>query len=181
VSTGFAFGSRAKKTPHLERPRNTRAGANCESSKKATRRAVPRQCISVSKGQVNSVAMDVRVKAVIQTMDQLIANQLSISSLSKDVNMSPSGLRQLFKRETGHSPMRYLRNLRMQRARELLKGSFLSFKEITFLTGVKDVSHFVRDFKNQYGVRPSELRERGRGPAEGSMGTGNSKAEAAKN
>jgi transcriptional regulator GlxA family with amidase domain len=118
--------------------------------------------------------MDVRVMSVIKTMRQLKANHLSMGILSKDVNMSPSGLRQLFKRETGQSPMQYLKNVRMQHAEELVKGSFLSIKEITFLSGMKDVSHFVRDFKKQYGVRPGELRTIGRGQGKNSTGTRNS-------
>src|SRR5258708_7191037 len=100
-----------------------------------------------------------------------MADHLSIGSLAKNVNLSPSGLRQLFKRETGQSPMQCLKNLRMQHAEELVKNSFLSIKEITFLSGMKDVSHFVREFKKRYGVRPGELRASGRGPAKGSMDT----------
>ena len=102
--------------------------------------------------------MDARVTAVVGMMPHLMAERLSMADLSKRVNISPSRLRQLFKMETGQSPTQYLKNLRMQHAEELLKGSFLSIKEITFLTGMKDVSHFVREFKRRYGATPSEFR-----------------------
>ena len=93
-------------------------------------------------------------------MQQLANDQISLKALSKNVNLSPSRLRQLFKRETGHSPKQHVKRLRMRRAEELLSYTFLSVKEITFLTGVRDVSHFVRDFKKLHGLTPSEFRAR---------------------
>ena len=46
----------------------------------------------------------------------------------------------------------------MQRAQELLQNTFLSVKEVAFSIGVRDVSHFVRDFKKLCGQTPSEFR-----------------------
>src|SRR6266481_3053915 len=102
--------------------------------------------------------MDVRVEVTIKTMHHSLADQVSLVILSRGVNLSPSRLRQLFKNETGRSPMQYLRHLRMQHAQELLRGSFLSIKEVAFLSGAKDLSHFVRAFKKEYGVTPSGFR-----------------------
>jgi len=56
--------------------------------------------------------------------------------------------------------MLYLRELRMQRAQHLLASTFLSVKEIAFVSGINDVSTFVRTFKRRYGVTPSEFRGR---------------------
>lgn len=46
----------------------------------------------------------------------------------------------------------------MERAKHLLETSFLSVKEITHNVGLKDESHFVRDFKAVYGVPPTRYR-----------------------
>ncbi len=78
--------------------------------------------------------------------------------MAKSVNLSPSRLRQLFKTETGMSPIQYLKHLRAKRAAYLLQSSFLTIKEVAFQTGSGDVSHFVRDFKKHYGLTPSEFR-----------------------
>jgi hypothetical protein len=59
--------------------------------------------------------------------------------------------------------MRYLRLLRMERAKDLLESSFLSVKEIGFRVGLTDESHFVRDFKATYGLSPSCYRTQFRG------------------
>jgi len=106
--------------------------------------------------------MDARVTAVIGVMHGSMADQLSIGTLSKRVNLSATRLRQLFKRETGRSPMQYLKDLRMQKSENLLSSTFPSIKEITLLVGARDVSYFVRDFKKNFGVTPSEFRGRSR-------------------
>jgi len=102
--------------------------------------------------------MDPRVKAVIGIMVELVADQASVRTLSRSINLSPSRLRQLFKKETGRSPMQYLRVLRMKKAEHLLRSTFLSVKEVAFLSGGKDASHFVRDFKKHCGLTPTEFR-----------------------
>src|SRR5260370_34640253 len=100
--------------------------------------------------------MDARVAATIGFMGESLMDHLSIWTLSKRVNLSPTRLRQLFKKNTGQSPMQYLRNLRMQRAEHLLRSTFLSIKEVSFFVGAKHVSHFVRDFKKKCGSTPSQ-------------------------
>jgi transcriptional regulator GlxA family with amidase domain len=80
--------------------------------------------------------------------------------LSKSVNLSPMRLRQLFKKETGRSPMQYLRGLRMQHAEHLLGTTFLTVKEVAFVTGVQHVSSFVHAFKARSGITPGEFRAR---------------------
>jgi AraC family transcriptional regulator, arabinose operon regulatory protein len=118
------------------------------------------------RGQTNRIGADIsvtdaRVATVISIMRKLLADQLSVATLSKRVRLSPTRLRQLFKEDTDRSPMRYLRDLRMQHAEHLLSSTFLSVKEIAFASGVKDVSNFVRDFKRRYGLTPKQFRSRG--------------------
>jgi transcriptional regulator GlxA family with amidase domain len=107
-------------------------------------------------------AVDPGVATVIDIMWRGTESPLSIQRLSQSVNLTPGRLRQLFKMETGLSPLQYLRRVRLQRAASLLSTSFLSVKEVTFRSGGGDVSNFVRDFKRQYGMTPSEFRAQSR-------------------
>lgn len=104
--------------------------------------------------------MDPRVRAIIDLMNTHSSRKLSVQEMSETVQLSPSRLRHLFKHETGTSLMRHLRNLRMERAKELLETTFLSVKEVAARGGIASVSHFVRDFEKTYGYGPTEHRRR---------------------
>ena len=102
--------------------------------------------------------MDKRVAGVIELMRERSDRGASPAALAHAVNLSPSRLHELFKRETGTSPAKYLKALRLEHARELLETSFLSVKEIRARVGERDGSHFTRDFKRAFGVTPTQYR-----------------------
>lgn len=104
--------------------------------------------------------MDQRVFKVVELMQSDWRLELTLEALAQAVNLSPSRLHQIFKNETGMSPAKYLKTLRLAQAKELLETSFLSVKEIRGRVGINDESHFVRDFKNAYGATPSQYRAR---------------------
>ena len=64
----------------------------------------------------------------------------------------------LFKSNTGTSPVAYLRELRLEKARLLLETTFVQIKQIGIKIGLTNDSHLTRDFKNKYGVTPTECR-----------------------
>src|SRR5215204_1141036 len=103
--------------------------------------------------------MDQRVRTAIALAEECLHKGWSPAKLGELVNLSPSRLHQLFKDETGVPPARYLRQLRMQRARELLETTHPSVKQVMAGVGVSDESHFVRDFKKSCGLTPARYRE----------------------
>jgi AraC family transcriptional regulator of arabinose operon len=102
--------------------------------------------------------MDRRVQTVIKLMEVYLAQPLSLDDLARSVNLSPWRLSHIFKTETRTPPLQYLRTLRMQHAKRLLETTFLSVKQIMTEVGVRDGSHFVRDFKTTYGLSPTSYR-----------------------
>ena len=102
--------------------------------------------------------MDKRVEKIIQMMREDVRGELSLAELAQSVNLSVWRLSHIFKSDVGMPPIRYLRLLRMERAKQLLESSFLSVKEIAFQVGLNDESHFVRDFKATYGFSPALYR-----------------------
>ena len=102
--------------------------------------------------------MDKRVEKIIQMMREDVGGELSLGELAQSVNLSVWRLCHIFKSDVGMPPIRYLRQLRMERAKDLLESSFLSVKEIAFQVGLNDESHFVRDFKSTYGFSPALYR-----------------------
>ena len=104
--------------------------------------------------------MDSRVEKIKQLMRDNVQREWSLLELSQAVNLSVWRLSHIFASEVGKSPMQYLRQLRMDRAKYLLEASFLSVKEIAHQVGLNDESHFVRDFKKVYGDAPTRYRLR---------------------
>jgi len=104
--------------------------------------------------------MDIRVRRTIDLLSEDLSRQCDIKALANSVNLSPSRLRHLFKDETGYTPAQYLKRLRLERARELIAGSFLRLKEVMPRVGVSDESHFVRDFKKIHGLPPIKYRSK---------------------
>ena len=103
-------------------------------------------------------AKDPRIQ---RALDLLQENRVPQSdNVAMALNLSSSRFRHLFKEELGISPHHYLTSVRLRRARELLKNSFLRVKEIAALVGVNDVSHFVRDYKMLFGETPTQTRIR---------------------
>ena len=102
--------------------------------------------------------LDKRVEKIIQMMRDDVRGELSLAELAQSVNLSVWRLSHIFKSDVGMPPIRYLRLLRMEKAKHLLESSFLSVKEIAYQVGLNDESHFVRDFKSTYGSSPALYR-----------------------
>lgn len=113
---------------------------------------------------VLSAARDPRVRAVVDFIQADPSRGWDVSSLARGVGLSPSGLRLVFKRDMGESPLKYLRRVRLERARSLLCSSHMSVKEIMVAVGCHDASHFVRDFERAYELSPARYRRRARAP-----------------
>src|SRR5438552_19180218 len=103
--------------------------------------------------------MDQRVHAAIAFMNTNLQRRLMPIEIAESVRLSPTHLRRLFKTETDSSLAQYLRELRLDRAKQLLETTFLSIKEIGASVGLTDVSHFVRDFKQAYRLTPTAYGE----------------------
>jgi AraC-like DNA-binding protein len=102
--------------------------------------------------------LDKRVEKIIDMMRADVRGELTLTQFAHSVNLSVWRLSHIFKSDVGMPPIKYLKLLRMERAKELLESSFLSVKEIAFQVGLNDESHFVRDFKSTYGYSPTTYR-----------------------
>src|ERR1044072_1941076 len=104
--------------------------------------------------------MEHRVRQAIALAEETLHKGWRPAKLAAVVNLSPSRLHQLFKEETGLPPARYLRQMRMRRAKELLESTHFSVKQVMGCVGLTDESHFVRDFKKTCGLTQARYRER---------------------
>jgi AraC-like DNA-binding protein len=85
-------------------------------------------------------------------------SSLSLESIASHFSMSPSYITRFMKDQTGHSLIRYLGQIRLQRAKELLRTTSLPIMEITERVGYVDTMNFIRNFKKAEGVTPAQYR-----------------------
>jgi AraC-like DNA-binding protein len=94
---------------------------------------------------------------------------LSVEAVARHVGMSPSHFAHRFRALARVSPMRYLKQIRLQEARALMLSGRAGVAEAALRVGYESASHFTREFKSSFGAAPAEyirsLRgSDGRGP-----------------
>jgi AraC family transcriptional regulator len=87
-------------------------------------------------------------------------SDLSLQALANESGYSRVHFVRMFKAATGSSPHNYLLNLKLERARELLKNPSMSLIDIALDCGFSSHSHMSRLFHKLVGVTPSAYRRR---------------------
>ncbi len=88
-----------------------------------------------------------------------LTEQINVEDLAKLCLISTNYLRKLFLAFYGVSPIKYINDLKIKRAKELLSSGMYSVSETALNSGFTDLSHFSRFFKQSVGVLPSEYVE----------------------
>ncbi|MCD7060615.1 helix-turn-helix domain-containing protein [Pelagibacterium xiamenense] len=84
----------------------------------------------------------------------------ALAAVARDLGISYSTLRRLFRQHTGISLKQYQTEVRIRRACELLRNSDKSIKEIAGHLGYNSAFHFSTQFQKATGVAPSHWRQR---------------------
>ncbi|PQD98962.1 AraC family transcriptional regulator [Mycobacterium sp. EPG1] len=89
-------------------------------------------------------------------IDAHLADPLTVTRLARQANLSQSAFSRAFKQATGRSPYQFVKEKRLTRARVLLDEARLSVTEVSHDVGYLSLSHFIKEFRNQYGTTPGE-------------------------
>ena len=89
-----------------------------------------------------------------------LQQQWTIETVAEKIETSVPHFQKLFKASVGTLPMAYLNNLRLDKSREMLETTFKNVTEIRFEIGIRNDSHFTRDFKKKFGFSPLKYRRR---------------------
>ena len=87
------------------------------------------------------------------------SSEIVIPDLAKMEHLSTSRYNYLFKLITGVSPKKYILQLRMSTAAELIRSTDLPLKQIGIMCGYSDAYFFSKTFKAFFGVSPREYKK----------------------
>lgn len=102
-----------------------------------------------------------KIRPAIQYINKSYQNEISLKHLSSLCYMSENYFSRLFTKVMNTSVPQYVLELRVKRAKGLLKGTSMLINEIANDVGYDDPAYFIRKFKQATGMTPSEFRRNG--------------------
>jgi AraC-like DNA-binding protein len=85
-----------------------------------------------------------------------IREKLSVPLVARMVDVSPSYLTALFHKNLQISPGEYIRRIKLQESKQMIREGNLNFTEIAAALQYSTVHHFSRQFKEKFGITPTE-------------------------
>ena len=107
-----------------------------------------------------------KLRDAIKMMSEHLEEPLPVPEIATFVGLSQRQLERLFAENTGTSPIRYYRDIRLDRARGLITQTDLPVLEVALACGFSSPEHFSRAYRIRFGVSPRADRIEGRIPFE---------------
>ena len=85
-----------------------------------------------------------------------VREKLSVPLVAGQVDVSPSYLTALFQKNLHISPGEYIRRVKLQESKQMIREGKWNFTEISEILQYSTVHHFSRQFKEKFGITPSE-------------------------
>jgi AraC-like DNA-binding protein len=99
-----------------------------------------------------------RVAQSIRHIESKYGGWIRPGELAKFCGLSERTFCRVFRQATGQTPLSYLKNFRIERASEHLRGTETPVTEIAFACGFDDSNFFAREFRKACGHSPTEYR-----------------------
>ncbi|GGD56801.1 helix-turn-helix transcriptional regulator [Paenibacillus nasutitermitis] len=99
-----------------------------------------------------------KVDKVSQYILENYTHRIKMQELSNYIQISKSYLQVMFKEITGSTPIEYLIQVRINKAKELIKEGYYNIREVSELVGFNDAFYFSKCFKKNEGMSPKDYR-----------------------
>ena len=99
------------------------------------------------------------VRHILQYIEQHLDSRITAADLADEFFYSPNYIGVVFKKDTGKTLTEHLKDMRLERARDLLRNPANRIGEVAAKVGYPNVSYFCSLFKKKYGVNPGEYKE----------------------
>jgi AraC family transcriptional regulator len=100
-----------------------------------------------------------RLRRATEFIEESLADDLSLAEIARAADLSPYHFARAFKQSTGLTPLRYLMERRIERARHLLADTELPIVEVSYKVGFKSQSHFTTIFRRLTATTPRAYRK----------------------
>ncbi|MNC09437.1 HTH-type transcriptional activator Btr [compost metagenome] len=97
-----------------------------------------------------------KIEKTIAYMERHLHENITREDLAAQAGLNPEHYSRMFRKCKGTSPVEYITQLRMERAKKLLRGTTMSIGEIARQIGFEDPYYFSRRFKQMVGITPSD-------------------------
>jgi len=87
-------------------------------------------------------------------------SRFGVSELAREMGMSRSSLHRKIREIANISASRFIRQVRLEKAMELLRQTSLTVSEVSWETGFNSISYFIKCFREHYGFPPGEVGNR---------------------
>ena len=94
-------------------------------------------------------------KAVKYVEDNISSTELSVEELSKHLGMSRVHLYKKLLSITGHTPIEFIRIIRLKRAAQMLKDKQQNVSDVAYAVGFNNPKYFSKYFRDEFGMLPS--------------------------
>ncbi len=98
-----------------------------------------------------------RLKPAVAYMEEHYSGNLRLSDIADHANMTPNHFCKCFKALSGMTPFAYITRYRLKKARHALQTTDMNVTETALACGFNDISHFIRLFRQEYGVTPKQF------------------------
>lgn len=99
-----------------------------------------------------------KIAKALKTIHDNYTQSYDMETLAKSCDMSVSSFHTHFKKITSHTPLQYIKKIRLTKAKDLLVKHNYQVVEVANELGYDTPSHFGRDFKNYFGYPPKEAK-----------------------
>ncbi|MDD4969528.1 MAG: two-component regulator propeller domain-containing protein [Paludibacter sp.] len=104
---------------------------------------------------------DLFIQRIMKYIEENIdKSELTIEDIALYIGFSRSAFFKKLKSLTGLAPIEFLKEVRIQRAAQLIESGEYNFSEITYMVGINDPRYFSRCFKQKFGVSPREYKDK---------------------
>ena len=100
------------------------------------------------------------VQSILYYLDHNYYQDISLDEMASELSLSKKHIIAEFKKETGSTPIAYLRRKRLKQASVLLSGTNLTVQEVSASVGISDANYFIKLFKKEYGLTPHSYKKK---------------------